>query len=404
MAIKKSSTAATAAPETVETFKRLLRTISGNTLKVFATQHAASDSAFLHRFILHFMEAADFSAEEKYAAIIHSIVSLAQLEAGGTLLLDERMKTLMEKSRNMIEARDFLDAFFITTAVIKQKNIPAEIETAWQSFTSGAYANLAGIINTDAGFDLKERIFEFLIQDFQEQSTEGFMVARESHLHALLAAATEEHQLNRVLELFSELAGKNRNQFGVTVDEYEEQHLLQTKLLVLQKLNRNKDAHHLLEANKQIQSFRLQLINECFQKNDLEQAKELIKEGKRTEERKGRMFVNTTWDELLLKIASQENDVKAIRNLALQLFITTEFDFNYYHLLRKHYDPSRWKLQVERIVTHIKKESSYAAKGIYAVAKIFIEEQQWDALLLLMQKNANLEFVELYFASIDLNS
>jgi hypothetical protein len=212
----------------------------------------------------------------------------------------------------------------------------------------------------------------------------------------LIDSASEENQFNQVLELIVELIGENRSQYGEAKDEKEKEQLLTMKLQLLELLNRQQDILHLLESNKDIKPFRLKLIEEFIEQQQWEEAKELIKEGRRNELRKGAINVSSEWDEMLLKIAQQENDEKSIRNLALQLFLASDYDFKYYQLLKQHYDSSRWKSHIDRIITSVRKEKSFSTKGIYAVAKIFIEETEWDNLLLLVEKNASLDFVEQY--------
>ena len=381
-----------------EVFVKLLKRLSAADLKTFIENTVAIDESFLHRFIIQFIEGAGLSSEQKYPVILDSII---QLSASGTKdEFQQEMENLFTKAEQMIDQKNFLDEYLMAAAIIRKGSedfiVPGLI-ASWDHFVTRSFDLLVSIAKSEAGFDLKEKVFDFLLTDAKAATAAKPPAIREKWLYALLETATEENQLNTMLDLIRELSGENRSQSGTAKDESEEEYLLKMKLLVLQKLNKSGNVRRLLEANKHIKTFRRQLVEDSLQQQDLEHAKELIKEGKQVDERKGKIYVGTEWDELLLKIALEEQDTKAIRNLALQLFITTGFDFDYYHLLKKHYDPSRWKSQVDRIVTHIKKESGFHTKGIHAVAKIFIEEQEWAKLLLLLQKNANLEFIELYF-------
>jgi hypothetical protein len=380
-----------------EVFSKLLRHLSAAELKKFLEETVSGNEALLHRVIIHFVGRSDLAAEEKFAAIVDSILQLSVLEKKDATVLEVQMNRLLEQAEQMIDAKNFLDGFFVAASIIRQgDHLPAEQKQLWTHFITKSFELLEFIVKSESGFDLKEKIFSFLITEARPSAIKSSLI-KDRWLNALLECATEESQLLQVLEIIGELIGKNRSQSGAAMDEEEAEQLVKAKLKVLEKLNRGKDIHRLLEANKHIKAFRLRLVDDSLQQNDLDRAKELIKEGKRLDERKGNIYLGTDWDELLLKIAQQEHDTKAIRNSALQLFIAGEFDFDYYYLLKEHYDPSRWKSQVDRIVNHIRKESSFPTKGIHAVAKIFIEEEEWEKLLLLLQKNANLEFIEVYF-------
>jgi hypothetical protein len=89
----------------------------------------------------------------------------------------------------------------------------------------------------------------------------------------------------------------------------------------------------------------MRLIQEAISKQAWEEGRELIKDGRKEELKKGIVNLTTDWDELLLKIAKEENDVKAIRNLSLQLFLSSDNDFGYYYLMKQHYELRNGKLK-----------------------------------------------------------
>lgn len=396
--MKNSRSASTSLVNAREVFAKLLKRLNVGDLKAFIEYTVATDESFLHRFIIQFIERSGLSADKKFSVILESIM---ELSLNGTKdEFQQEMNSLFQKAEQMIDEKNYLDGYLMAAAIIKEENenlVLPDLVSSWDHFVTRSFELLVTIAKSEAGYDLKEKVFDFLLTDVKAATATQSPAIWEKWLYALLESATEENQLNAMLELIRELSGENRSQSGTAKDESEDEYLLKMKLLVLQKLNKSGNIRRLLEANKHIKTFRQQLVEDSLQQQDLERAKELILEGKQLDERKGKIYVGTDWDELLLKIAQQEQDTKAIRNLALQLFITSGFDFDYYHLLKKHYDPSRWKSQVDRIVTHIRKESSFPTKGIHAVAKIYIGEQDWAKLLLLLQKNANLEFIELYF-------
>ena len=374
-------------------FTTLLKRTPSAQIKEFLEEAALADGSMVHRFILHAIDHSSLPSGEKYQWMIKSILQLTGSESSESF--SDRIQNLTTKAHRFIESGNYLDAYYIAASILSEEHqVPSGYEEIWKNGRITALEILRTISGSEAGYDLKEKIFQFLLSGTKNLS--HLSVAPQNWFEALLDSAAEEKQLTDVLQLTGDLQGSNRNQFGEVIDQHEEEQLLQLKVLVLSGLNRMDEIHHLLEAHKEVKPFRLRLIESCIEQGDFTRAKELIREGRRLEERKGKIYENSDWDLLLLRIAITENDVKAIRNVAFSLFIKSDFDFQYYHLLKRQYDPGRWKQQVDRIVNLLRKEDSYAVKGIHAAAGIFTEEKDWTSLLRLLQKNANLEFVELY--------
>ncbi|MFI5135911.1 MAG: hypothetical protein ACHQD9_08670 [Chitinophagales bacterium] len=379
---------------TEEVFNYLLKKASASVLKSFLEGAAREDHALRERFIIRFIESSSIPSEEKYSLLIRSIAQLANYDP-------EKFRSelfhFLAKAKQFSEARDYLGGFNMAKAFIGEFKLLCKNERRLVSESLiEIFFLLSFISKSDAGFELKEKIFNLLLNQIKILAGEFNSAEKEKWIQTLIDSSSENSQLQHVLELIVELIGQNRSQFGESMDEKEEEQFLQMKLKILQLLGRDDDIRHLLESNRKMKSFRLKLIDSFIQHEELEEAKEMIKEGRRTELKKGNVNLSSEWDELLLKIALEENDVKSVRNLALQLFLSNEYDFQFFHLLKQHYDPSRWKAQLDRVVTSIKREKAFATKGIHAIAKIFVEEQEWDKLLLLLEKNSNLEFVNQY--------
>jgi len=379
---------------TDEVFLSLLKKNSAADLKSFIEEAARQDHSLREKFIIRFIESSSFSSEEKYSLLIRSIAGLAGADHEK---FRNELSQFLIKTKQFTEARDYLDGFEMAKAFIGDFNSLRDYERDFVSKSlHEIFSILSSISKSDAGFELKEKVFDFLLNDVKSVSQKFNLEEKEKWILTLIDSSSENSQLQQILELIAELIGNNRSQFGEAMDDKEEELLLQAKWKILQQLGQVDEVRHLLESNRRIKSFRVKLIDECIHSRQWDEAKDLIKEGRRIELKKGTVNLTSEWDELLLKIALEENDVKSVRNLALQLFLSNEYNFEFYHLLKRHYDPSRWKSQLDRIITSIRKERAYAMKGIHAAAKIFVEEEEWEKLLLLLEKNSNLEFVEQY--------
>lgn len=374
-----------------EVFARLLQKATAAELKSFLITEAKQNHPLRHSLLIHFLETSGIAAEEKYILLIRNVL---ELSAWDKSRYQSELERYFAKAKGYADSQDYLDAFLMASAYITECAHHEPLQS--DNRLSSSFSILSDISRSDAAFDLKERLFEFLWKKVKAVSTAFTVEDQAPWLQALLSGASDEQKLQQVLDLLVELTGNNRSQYGEVMNEKLEELLLKVKLEVLRQLNRTTEVRRLLEANKRIRVFRLELISQCMKQQQWDEAKELIKEGRRRESVKGAINVGSEWDEMLLTIAQKEGETKAIRNLAMQLFLSSDYDFSYYHLMRHHYDPSRWSMQVDRLVNAIRKEKSFATKGIHSVAKILIEEQEWEKLLSLLDKNANLDFVNEY--------
>src|SRR6185295_8009228 len=113
--MKNSNGKLSGATNSHEVFSKVLRRLSAAELKVFLEETASDNESFLHRFLIHFMERSGLAAEEKYAAIINSILQLSVHEKKDATILEMQMNRLLEQAEQMIDAKNFLDGFFIAS-------------------------------------------------------------------------------------------------------------------------------------------------------------------------------------------------------------------------------------------------------------------------------------------------
>jgi hypothetical protein len=377
---------------TDELFELLLKKVSSAEIKLFLKEEGGNIPALKNCFILRFIESATIPSEEKYRTLVQA---LREVNAGDSKRFNEELSRLVEKAFHYLDGADFLDAFLIASAFIGGYSDFERSEQTAEAFRQ-LLALLASLTELEAGYELKEQVFRFLLNEVRVFSAALTLEETNHWLSSLMASARDENQLQQVQELLVQLTGENRSRLGETMNEPLEELLLTMKHRLLLRKGQRAEAHQLLKSYKRIKTFRLQLIREHMAQRQWAEAKELIKEGHRRESGKGNISVSAKWEELLLQIALEENDSRAIRNLALQLFLSGEYDFRYYRLLKQHYDPLRWKMQPDRIVAAIRKDKAFSTSGLYAVAEIFAEEEEWEKLLMLLDKNASLQFVDRY--------
>jgi len=368
-------------------FSILLRQLSSPALRDFLEDTIRTDRQLLYQFIIHFIEQSDYTDEQKKQIAYESILSFAGYNKK---IFTDELVLFTQRSRQFLEEKNFIDAFLSAQVIVSNFKTPDE-ESADQleQAATAAFSVLVDISKSDAALDLKEKNWELLKTAARDYSVSYPGEVIQACFAALVEAADETEKLEWTLSCIADKIELSKANFRKTREEYDELFLLELRWQVLKKMNLEKEALQLLQENKRNDFFRMKLVESEIEQNNFSAAKELIADRKGVE-------LPVEFLRLLLEIAQKENDVKAIRSLALQLFQSSKYDFEYFNLLKQQYDKSRWKQQVDRIVNIVKRNTSAKANGLDAAAKILIAEEEWDKLLRLVQKNANLEFVEEY--------
>lgn len=386
-------------------FSSLLKKVKDKELREFMEEYAADSLDFQTRFLLRFADRLQISGKEKYVLLIRKIMLSRSSGAEGVTdesnsKMMQRLVGLLDDADNQIARKDYLDPFYLSVALVRETHtltIPSgELNELLQGCIMRAFNILDNILRTDAGPDLKEAVFEVAAHEATRVSYGNSELVKE-WFNLLTNAATDEAQQLRLLELLDNMINESGIRSGRWTNEQYNEFFLRKKMEVYETMGRKEDARKVIEENLRIRSFRRQLIDEAIANRDFITAKELIKASKFNEQQKGRLYASSEWDELLLRIAQQENDIRSIRNTGLRLFYD-RFDIRFYRIVKSTFDQKQWEPEVEKIIDEMRKENNFGIQGIRALSAIFIEERNWERLLQLVQKNASLEFVEDYYA------
>lgn len=115
------------------------------------------------------------------------------------------------------------------------------------------------------------------------------------------------------------------------------------------------------------------------------------------------------WKKELLRIAFLEKDTEIIRHYTKYFAFDHWFSQEYYNQWKKTYKTDEWKVVIESLIagtikritkTHEKNKNKFWYRPnpplLDELAPIYIEEQYWDRLLALVQKEDNLDTVLQY--------
>lgn len=393
--MKEKEKQATASSE----FAALLKKVRGAELREFMEAFALQNPHLEMHFLLQFADRLTLTGADKYQLLLQRILEIIPLEPESLSQMAAELDGLLKKATDQLAVKNYLDPFYLAVTLIQSVH-PLLLRMAKDGNVlhpaiNCAFGLLDNILHTDAGPQLKEMIFETA---FQQAAIPDYRYSgmEDQWLLLLMSAATDAERQQRILPLLDQLILETGNRRKDPVNERYEEFFLRKKMQLLERLDRGKAARELLLGNLRIKSFRLQLIGEYILKKNYEAAKELIKESRRSDQSKGRLYVNSEWDDLLLQVAQLEKDSRQIRQVALRLFFE-RLEISYYREVKKTYEPEKWKAEAEKIISRLKAGTHTGLTGIVALAAIYAEEQYWQRLVQLLQKNANLEFAESYF-------
>ncbi len=377
----------------------LLKRVRDKELREFIEIYAAENPELATEFLLHFADRLKMTGREKYLLLLQQIIGYPPPQSHYAPTVAKRLDALLGQAAGQLAIKNYLDPFYLAVGLIGLVHPLVGRADDPDALLHGkivtAFSILDAILHTDAGPQLKELIFETALQEalrpaYRDKGLEEYWI------DVLLAAVMNEEQQLRLVTLLDQLILATGSRHQDIMNERYEEFFLRKKMLILHRLGRPEEAKKVLADNLRIRTFRRQLIDEHIQQHQFEAAKELIKESKRSDQQKGRLYASSEWDELLLQIAEEENDVRQVRQSGLRLFYD-QFRIEYYRKVKATYTADKWKPEVEKIIGTLKAEKNFGWKGIRALATIFVEEQYWQRLLALLQKNATLEFAEDFY-------
>jgi hypothetical protein len=381
-----------------ELLKGLLKRVNQHNLSRFTIDYALINPEFRASLFLHFASSMKESGEEKYRILVDSIINAAE-KNGGIKKMIRQLHAILEEARKQLAVKNYIDPFHVAKTIITEMvKVAADKKDDLELFSEiieEAFAIFEMIQEADAGYDLKEALFELAMQQ-SEGATGSSNTFTSNWLNLAALCATDLQRQERVLASLDRHIGLSKSHSSHPKHEFFLEDILKRKISLLIAMGRKDDASQIVEDNLRIESFRLQRIQESIDQSAFGAAKELIRGSKLADRQKGVFYESSKWDHLLLDIALRENDVRNIRLLALRLY-QSEHQLRYYRIIKDTYPPAEWKAQREKIIDSIRSDRYFSMEGIKSLAVIFEEEQDWPRLLKLVQKNASLHFAESYY-------
>lgn len=369
--------------------KELIKDISYNELIEFVEENCKRDKKFRNYFLASFGHLNDDQSKELYQKQIHSILQTAAGRDGWIGWSDMKyvMNTIqpfLDNAELYLQKKDFKNVFYISTAILE------EITDAFQYgddsngdlgyFIDSAMELLSRLANEDIPIPLKQEIFEYCISAFKQKRFQGW----DWHLGMLYVASdfvVNESDADIILNYLDSLNG-----------EYERESAQSYKLELLRKYKDPKDVEEFINKNISNYKIRKQEIEKAFENQNFERAITLAKDGIACDE-ESKPGLAKDWYDWLLKIALLQNDtLNIIKYARYRLIENFGSSLDYYQILKNTIEPEKWHSFLEEIIKEVTPKNRWTY--IELIRNIYIKEEWWDRLFLMLKQNLSLENIQ----------
>lgn len=369
--------------------QELLKAISHNELIEFVAENSKKDKKFRSYFLASFGHLSQNQSKEFYQKQIHSILQNAAGKDGWIGWSDMKYvvhatEPFLENAEKYLANKNFENVFFISTSLLE------EMTKAFQYgddsngdlgyFVDSAIKLLSKLAKEQISKTLKQEIFEYCISAFKQRLFEGWGWHL-GILHIASELIDNESEADVILNCLDAVKG-----------EYEIERAQSFKLDLFRRYKDQKEVEDFINKHIANSSIRRQEIEKAFENKNFERAKELSKDGIKCDEQ-NKPGLAKDWYDWLLKIALAQNDSPKIieygRYRLINNFGGTQ---DYYQILKNTIEPEKWNSFLEGIITEITPKSRWAPAEV--IQKIYIKEEWWDRLFLMLKQNLSLENIQ----------
>lgn len=369
--------------------KELLKEIPHKELIEFVQENSKKDKKFRNYFLASFGHLSQNQSKEFYQKQIHSILQSAAGRDGWIGWSDMKYvvnttEPFLENAEKYLVNNNFENVFFISTALLE------EMTEAFQYgddsngdlgyFVESAMELLSKLAQEKLPKALKEEIFEYCIAAFNQKLFDGW----DWHLgmlHIACELAEQKSDVDIILSCLDTING-----------EYERERAQSFKLDLLRKFKDEKEVEKYINKHISNSSIRTTEIEKAFESKNFERVVKLSKDGINCDE-KDKLGLVKVWYNWLLKVAQTQKDTSKIIEYSRFLFIDNfQPEQDYYQILKNNIENKKWHPFLEEIIKEITPKQRWTYIGL--IRKIYIKEEWWDRLFLMLKQNLSLENIQ----------
>ena len=161
---------------------------------------------------------------------------------------------------------------------------------------------------------------------------------------------------------------------------------------MLRRYKGQKEVEEFINEHISNSKIRKQEIEKAFESHNFEIAIALAKDGITCDEQ-SKPGLAKDWYDWLLKIALVQNDKpKIIEYARFRLIENFGATQDYYQILKNTIEPDKWHPFLEEIIKELTPKNRWTYTEL--IRKIYIKEEWWDRLFLMLKQNLSLENIQ----------
>lgn len=369
--------------------KELLKTISHNELIDFVQENSKKDKKFRNYFLASFGHLSQNQSKAFYQKQIHSILQSAAGRDGWIGWSDMKYvvnttEPFLENAEKYLVNNNYENVFFISTALLEEMTEAFQYGDDSNAdlgyFIESAMELLSKLTQEELSKALKEEIFEYCIFAFNQKLFDGW----DWHLgilHIACELIERESDADIILSCLDTING-----------EYERERAQYFKLDLLRKFKGEKEIEKYINKHISNSSIRIAEIEKAFNSKNFERVINLSKDGIKCDE-KDKPGLVKVWYNWLLKVAQSKKDTPKIIKYSRFLFIDNFHpEQDYYQILKDNIENENWHPFLEEIIKEITPKNRWTYTEL--IRKIYIKEEWWDRLFLMLKQNLSLENIQ----------
>lgn len=389
-------------------FDDLLSKITAEEYAGFVKEYAKKNKDFKTAFEIFFAEKDDRAdVGQKYTDLVRKLVNKysdhGYVDYRSSSGLANEIDKLIGKASEMVNKRNYLDAFTIANVVLTEtQEVLASADDSNGSL-GGVVYDIVKLIDSivtrdEIPYDLKEHIFSVLHKGFTgsryfDHSDAGY------DLFSLFENLSIELKKEQV---FLDFIDKEVLKLTGKHDDYQRNFYRTHKINFLKALGRIKEVEELVQQNLDIESVRQGEVDKAISKADFEGAKTLITGGILIAEKQNHPGTVSQWEKQLLRIAILENDIESMRHYYKKFALDRHWiNGEYYNKWKATYPTEEWRVIIDALIEETIKKTTKAhfndrwtplnAHLLTAVSPFYIKEQYWDRLFALVKNESKLD-------------
>lgn len=394
-------------------FNALLSKIELKEYQDFIKQYSQINKNFKDQFELYFSEKNEsFDLKKKYVDIIKSVIkkhtSRGFIDYSASNKLGKELNQYLDVAKEYLSKNNYRDATVLFQIIIKEVIKVVEYCDDSNGYVvdniDEAISNLTEMVNTPVSFEFKEKIADFLKEELKKKIYFDYGNFGYDLTETYAAFCIKTDRKDEFLQ-FLDLKIQSAKD-----DDYDRSFFIKEKISFLSRIGSADEAKKIIKQNLDISEIRNLEIDRKIENQDYEAAKKLISEGIKIAEAKRHSGTVFQYEKKLLAIAVLEKDIQLERYFSRKFALDRTLDSAYYNQWKNTYSKEEWTQTIEEVIVGITKKVTETVRNntfsnsnslnvslLYSLGSIYIQENYWDRLLTLVQKQENLTTILTYY-------